>query len=229
VEQHLGPALLKTGSQTKIWVIDHNYNLWGRAIGELSLPGASQYIDGIAWHGYLGTPEAMTRVHEAFPHKNAYWTEGGPDITAADYQTDFTRWAETFNGILRNWARSITAWNLALDEKGKPNIGPFTCGGVVTVDNASKKVTHSGQYWALAHFSRHIHRGARVFQTNEIGQDAGQSGVGELSHCGFRNPDGSFVVVLTNRGQARRAQLLLDEQMLELDLPAGSVLSLQWA
>jgi glucosylceramidase len=100
---------------------------------------------------------------------------------------------------------------------------------VVTVDNASKKVTHSGQYWALAHFSRHIHRGARVFQTNEIGQDAGQSGVGELSHCGFRNPDGSFVVVLTNRGQARRAQLLLDEQMLELDLPAGSVLSLQWA
>ena len=229
VEQHLGPALLKTGSQTKIWVIDHNYNLWGRAIGELSLPGASQYIDGIAWHGYLGTPEAMTRVHEAFPHKNAYWTEGGPDITAADYQTDFTRWAETFNGILRNWARSITAWNLALDEKGKPNIGPFTCGGVVTVDNASKKVTHSGQYWALAHFSRHIHRGARVFQTNEIGQDAGQSGVGELSHCGFSNPDGSFVVVLTNRGQARRAQLLLDEQMLELDLPAGSVLSLQWA
>jgi glucosylceramidase len=229
VENHLGPVLRKAGLSTKIWVIDHNYNLWGRAIGELSLPGAAQYIDGIAWHGYLGVPSAMTRVHDAFPQKNAYWTEGGPDITAADYQTDFTTWAETFNGIARNWARSITAWNVALDEKGRPNIGPFTCGGVVTVDNATKKVTRSGQYWAFAHYSRHIRRGAKVFQTNEIGQDAEQGTANPISHTGFRNPDGSFVVVLANRGPEKRAQLLLGTQMLEIDLPASSVHTLQWS
>ena len=62
----------------------------------------------------------MTRVHDAFPAKNAYWTEGGPDINQPDYQTDYTKWADQFNGILNNWARSITAWNVALDEKGKP-------------------------------------------------------------------------------------------------------------
>ena len=67
VENHLGPVLRKAGVSTKIWVIDHNYNLWGRAIGELSLPGVRQYVDGIAWHGYLGEPSAMTRVHDAFP------------------------------------------------------------------------------------------------------------------------------------------------------------------
>jgi glucosylceramidase len=229
VENHLGPVLRKAGLSTKIWVIDHNYNLWGRAIGELSLPGAAQYIDGVAWHGYLGVPSAMTRVHDAFPQKNAYWTEGGPDFTAADYQTDFTTWAETFNGIARNWARSITAWNVALDEKGKPNIGPFSCGGVVTVDNATKKVTRSGQYWAFAHYSRHIRRGAKVFQTNEIGQDAEQGTANPISHTGFRNPDGSFVVVLANRGPEKRAQLLLGTQMLEIDLPASSVHTLQWS
>jgi glucosylceramidase len=228
VENHLGPVLRKAGVSTKIWVIDHNYNLWGRAIGELSLPGASQYIDGIAWHGYLGEPSAMTRVHDAFPQKNAYWTEGGPDIHAADYLTDFTNWAETFNGIARNWARSITAWNVALDEKGRPNIGPFSCGGVVTVDNATKMVTRSGQYWAFAHYSRHIRRGARVFQTNEIGQDSEQGTASSVSHSGFRNPDGSFVVVLANRGAEKRVQLLLGAQMLEIDLPASSVHTLQW-
>ena len=37
--------------------------------------------------------------------------------------------------LLNNWSRSITAWNVALDEKGKPNIGPFPCGGVITVEN----------------------------------------------------------------------------------------------
>jgi glucosylceramidase len=229
VERFLGPALRKAGSSTKIWVLDHNYNLWGRAIGELSVPGAAEFIDGIAWHGYVGEPSAMTRVHEAFPQKNAYWTEGGPDITAPDYQTDFTKWAETYNGILRNWARSITAWNVALDEKGKPNIGPFPCGGVVTVDNASKKITRSGQYWAFAHYSRHIRRGAKVFQTSEIGESAAEGSANLISHTGFRNPDGSFVVVLANRGAQKRVQLLLGSQALEVDLPADSVHTLQWS
>jgi glucosylceramidase len=229
VEKFLGPALRKAGSHTKIWVLDHNYNLWGRAIGELSVPGAYEYIDGIAWHGYLGEPSAMTRVHDAFPAKNAYWTEGGPMITAPDYLTDFTKWTETFNGILRNWARSITAWNLALDEKGNPNIGPFPCGGVITVDNATHKVTRSGQYWAFAHFSKHVRRGARVFQTNGLGDTAGQEATGAVSHAGFRNPDGSFVVVLSNRGQEKRVQLLLGSNALDVELPADSVHTLQWS
>jgi glucosylceramidase len=80
VQNHLGPALRNAGSRTRIWILDHNYSLWGRAIDELSVPEASQFIDGIAWHGYVGEPSAMTRVHNAFPQKNAYWTEGGPDV-----------------------------------------------------------------------------------------------------------------------------------------------------
>lgn len=229
VGRYLGPTLRKAGSPTKIWVLDHNYNLWGRAIDELSEARAAEYIDGIAWHGYVGEPSAMTRVHEAFPQKNAYWTEGGPDITAPDYQTDFTKWSETYNGILNNWARSITAWNIALDEKGKPNLGPFPCGGVVTVDNASKKVTRSGQYWAFAHYSKHVRRGAKVFATNGIGESAAQGSSGPVTHTGFRNPDGSYVVVLTNGGPEKRVQLVLGSQVLELALPADSVHTLQWS
>jgi len=228
VGKFLGPALRKSGSPTKIWVLDHNYNLWGRAIGELSDPAVYEYIDGIAWHGYAGEPSAMTSVHDAFPQKNAYWTEGGPDFAQPDYQTDFTKWAETFNGVVRNWARSITAWNLALDEKGNPNIGPFSCGGVITVDNATKKVTRSGQYWAFAHLSRHVRRGAKVFQTDGVGEAGAQASASSVSHAGFRNPDGSFVVVLSNRGPEKRVQLLLGSQALEVDLPADSVHTLQW-
>ena len=229
VQNFLGPALRKAGSPTKIWVLDHNYNLWGRAIGELSVPEAYEYIDGIAWHGYVGEPSAITRVHDAFPAKNAYWTEGGPDLTAPDYLTDFAKWTETFSGILNNWSRSITAWNLALDEKGNPNLGPFPCGGVITVDNASHKVTRSGQYWAFAHFSKHVRRGAKVFQTNGVGDITGQGAVDGVSHAGFRNPDGSFVVVLSNRGQEKRVQLLLGSKTLDVELPADSVHTLQWS
>lgn len=226
VKGFLGPGLRKAGLPTKIWVLDHNYNLWGRALDELSDPAAYEYIDGIAWHGYVGEPTAMTRVHDAFPAKSAYWTEGGPDINQPDYQTDFARWSDTFNGILNNWARSITAWNLVLDERGKPNIGPFSCGGVITVENGTRKVTRSGQYWAFAHFSRHIRRGATVFQTNGIA--ATGANAGSVSHAGFINPDGTHIMVVANTGPEQRIQLVLGQNVLEVALPADSVHTLEW-
>ena len=222
----LAPAMRKAGFDTKIWILDHNYSLWGRAIDELSDPAVHESVDGIAWHGYVGEPTAMTRVHEAFPDKNAYWTEGGPDYTQPDYQTDFTNWAAQFNGILNNWARSITSWNVVLDEKGKPDIGPFSCGGVITIDRASHKITRSGQYWAYAHYSQHVKRGARVFATNALGK----TGQGSLvSHTGFHNPDGSYVIVLANKGAEQKVQLIMGDRALTLDLPADSVQTLQWA
>jgi glucosylceramidase len=232
VKGYLGPALRKAGLSTKIWVLDHNYNLWGRAIAELSDSAAYEFIDGIAWHGYVGEPSAMTRVHDAFPNKSAYWTEGGPDVVAPDYQTDYTRWAGNFNDILRNWARSITSWNFALDETGKPNIGPFSCGGLVTVENGSHKITRSGQYWAFAHYCKHIRRGATVITTNSVGSDSSSAEKGSaaaISHTAFRNPDGSFVVVVANPGAEAQVQLVYGSQTLDLDLPADSVHTLQWS
>jgi glucosylceramidase len=224
VKSHLGPVLRKAGFKTKIWVLDHNYNLWGRAMDELSDSAAYEYIDGIAWHGYAGKPADMTRVHDAFPQKNAYWTEGGPDVNAPDYQTDYTKWAETFNEVLNNWARSITAWNLVLDEKGNPNIGPFPCGGVITVENATHEVTRSGQYWAFAHFSKHLKRGAKVIQTSSKAQADGP-----VSHLAARNPDGSYVAILTNSGPEKKVQLVIGSKTLECTLPTNSVHTLQWA
>lgn len=229
VRDHLGPALRKQGGATKIWILDHNYNLWGRAIDELSDAGLYEYVDGVAWHGYAGDAGAMTRVHEAFPLKNAYWTEGGPDIRSPDYQTDWAKWGNTLNGIVNNWARSITAWNVALDEEGKPNVGPFSCGGLVTIENATHKVTRSGQYWAFAHYSKHVRRAARVFRTDGVAGSAAEPTASGVSHAGFRNPDGSMVVVLTNSGEERRIQLVLGSNAMEVELPADSVHTLQWS
>ena len=228
VKSYLGPRFRMDEVATKIWILDHNYNLWGRAIDELSDAGVYESIDGIAWHGYGGDVSAMTRVHEAFPQKNAYWTEGGPDINAPDYQTDWAHWAQTFNGIANNWARSITAWNIALDEKGKPNVGPFPCGGLVTIDNATHQVTRSGQYWAFAHFSRHVRRGARVIAANAVGDAAAKSAAGGVSAVALRNPGGGMVVVLANRGPQKRIQLLLGANALDVDLEADSVQTLEW-
>ncbi|HYH00850.1 MAG TPA: glycoside hydrolase family 30 protein [Terriglobales bacterium] len=220
VGQHLGPALEKAGINTKIWLIDHNYNLWGRAICELEDKLVNKYAEGVAWHGYAGSPEAMSKVHNAFPTKSTYWTEGGPDYTDPAYLTDWTKWSAQFTGILRNWSRCIIGWNLALDEKGRPNIGPFPCGGVVTINSETKEITRSGQYWALAHYSKAVKRGAKRFDS--------KGEVANISHVAFVNPDGSKAVVLTNAGAETTTRVQMAGMAADVVLPKESVVTLMW-
>lgn len=220
VKKHLGPVLEKSGITTQIWILDHNYNLWGRAVDELEDPDLRKFCNSVAFHGYVGMPEMMSRVREAFPQVQLYWTEGGPDYTAPDYASDWVQWGRTYTQVLRNWCRGITGWNLALDEKGRPNIGPFTCGGLVTVDSRTKEITRSGQYWAFAHFSRNVQRGARRFES--AGTVAG------VEHVGFENPDGRKVLILTNSSDAKSVTLKLANRSANISLPANSISTLSW-
>ena len=220
VKNHLGPLLEKENPSTKIWILDHNYNLWGRAVAELEDPGVRKFCNAVAFHGYVGTPEMMSKFHEADPDVQLYWTEGGPDYTAPDYATDWANWGKTFTQVTRNWCRSITGWNLALDEKGRPNIGPFSCGGMVTVHSQTKEVTRSGQYWAFAHFSRNVQRGARRFDSR--GKLPG------VEHVAFENPNGQKILVLTNSGGEKRITLKEANQTVGLSLPQDSLTTLMW-
>ncbi len=240
VGQNLGPALARAGLTTKIWLIDHNYTLWGRALSEFDDEAVRRYADGVAWHGYVGDPASMSRVHDAYPDKHAYWTEGGPDVTSPRYATDWSSWAAQFTDILRNWSRCIIAWNYALDEKGKPNIGPFSCGGLVTIDSRTQALTRSGMYWAFAHFSRHVRRGAHVIESTggtppgggtapPPATGGGARPTAEFGHVAFENPDGSRVVVLANVGaQPRTQRVVLGSSVAEVALPADSVTTLEW-
>jgi glucosylceramidase len=220
VRSHLGPLLERSGVKTKMWLIDHNYNLWGRAIAELDMPDLRRYSNAIAWHGYVGKAEWMERVQSAYPNVEMYWTEGGPDYTDPHYATDWSQWSKTYADILRNGCRSVTGWNLALDEKGRPNIGPFNCGGVVTINSQSKEISQSGQFWAFAQYSRFIRRGARRIDSQ---------GPLDLGHVGFQNPDGKRALVLTNSGAARTVQIRVGQEVASIPVSGNSVTTLEWA
>ncbi len=220
IANHLGPLLNQNQLATKIWILDHNYNLWQRAIATLDQPAVAKHVDGVAWHAYAGTPDLMTRVHDAHPAKHAYWTEGGPNWRDRQYLTDWARWSATFTGILRHWSRCIIGWNLALDEQGRPNIGPFHCGGILSIHSTTREITRSGMYWALAHFSRGIRRGARRF-----GSEGNVPGV---SHVAFTNPDGSHTVLLTNTANEQTVHLALAGHTATIPLPKDSVTTVSW-
>jgi glucosylceramidase len=220
LRDHLGPLLESNGLKTKIWLLDHNYNLWGRVVDSLEDEKLRKYVNAVAWHGYVGTADMMSKVHDVYPDAEMHWTEGGPDYTDPGYLTDWCKWGATFSDVLRNWCRSITAWNLALDERGRPNIGPFPCGGVVTIHSQTREIIRSGQYWAFAHFARAIRRGARRFES--------QTAVADLRHVAVENPDGRKVLVVANAGAPRTIELRLASKAATVPLRTNSLTTLTW-
>ena len=220
VRDHLGPLLEASKRDTQIWILDHNYNLWGRVMDELEDPGVRKYATAVAWHGYGGAAEMAGKVHDAYPDIPMHWTEGGPDYTNPDYATDWTHWGRTFTAALRNWCRSITGWNLALDEKGRPNIGPFSCGGMVTINSQSRELSRSGQYWAMSHFARCLRRGAHRF--------ASEARLQGLDHVACENPDGQKVLIVTNTGPSRTLTLQVGSSTANFTCEADSINTLLW-
>lgn len=236
---HLGPALEKASLDTKIWILDHNYNLWGRVVDELSKPEVARYVEGVAWHSYAGNPDAMSRVHDMFPDKHAYFTEGGPPANlfgpseqrprrfrSPQFGTDWSRWSSAFSDMLRNWARCICVWNLVLDENGRPDITnpprPMRRGGLVSLDTKTQQLTYSGNYYAFPHYSKLIERGARIFSSS--------GSLPGIDHVAAENPDKSRVLVLTNSNPAeQRVDCRLGSQTLRVTLPADSITSLLWS
>ncbi len=219
VRDHLGPLLRRKNEKAEIWLLDHNYNLWKRVRWQMRDAELRKYVSGVAWHGYVGTPDQMSDLHLDYPELPFYWTEGGPDITDPKYAYDWTRWGTIFSAALNNWCRCLITWNLMLDEHGAPNIGPFSCGGLITLRGGTE-LQYSGQYWTLRHFSQHVARGAvRV---------ASHSDASELSHVAFANKDGSGVLVLTNTGDQRDLALISGSRFARVRVEENSVTTLVW-
>jgi len=116
----------------------------------------------------------------------------------------------------------VITWNIALDEKGKPNVGPFNCAGLVTVHSTSRAITYSGQFYALQMFSQHIRRGAKVVRST--------GEVDGVHHVVARNPDRTFVAVLTNTAKDKRAvHLIAGGSAAVIELAPDSITALTWS
>ncbi|MFM7488545.1 MAG: glucosylceramidase, partial [Cytophagales bacterium] len=71
----LGPTFRARGIATKIIIYDHNCDHPHYPLNILSDSVTKQFIDGTAFHLYLGDIGAMSQVHDAHPDKNIYFTE----------------------------------------------------------------------------------------------------------------------------------------------------------
>ena len=92
---------------------------------------------------------------------------------------------------------------------------------MVTIDRKTHAVSRNIEYYVLGHVSRFVDPGARVLPSS--------GGSAEVSHVAFRNPDGTLVLLLHNRGKsAVRQGVRAGTRLVRLDLPAGEIVTLIW-
>jgi glucosylceramidase len=221
IGDHLGPAFRKAGLKTKIWCYDYNYNLEPKGDSDglghprtiLKDSRAADFVDGVGFHHYEGQPNGMTVFHKEFPEKPIHFTEGsvfsiygGHDIIER----------------LRNWACSYNAWVAILDEKGRPNNGPFPATiAALRLHSENLEVENLLELYNYAHFSKFIPRGATRIEST--------AGNAEFNNIAFQNPDRSIVFIVVNTTDSPKPYRVVSGPVSFTDeLPPKSIRTLRW-
>jgi glucosylceramidase len=220
VRDHLGPAFKKAGIKTKIIVYDHNCDHPEYPIAVLNDSSARKFIDGSAFHMYLGDISALSKVHEAHPDKNVYFTEQWTS-GKGEFGGDL-RWhiKNLIIGGTRNWSKTVLEWNLAADPEFNPHTddgGCTLCLGALTIGDT---VTRNVSYYIIAHASKFVRPGSvRIGSQNEQ----------FLPNVAFITPDGKKVlIVLNDSDKEQHFGVRYKHLIAKSSLPAGAVATYVW-
>lgn len=218
IKNHLKPAFIENKIKTKILCYDHN---WDRPDYPLHVIDEVD-VDGVAWHWYGGKPVAQKQVHMAYPDKEVHFTEGSGGEWVPAFEPAFSNLLRTGIEILRNNSKTFVLWNMALDENNGPTVPGFgrsTCRGIVKINQQTKELEYTLDYYGLAHFSKHIKPGAlRIDSTSD----------NEIRTVAFKNTDKTIAVVILNDSETNQnIRVLLDEEeIIHCYAPSKSALTL---
>ena len=220
IGRHLGPALRAAKLDTKIICYDHNADKPEYPLAVLGDATANPYVDGAAFHLYAGPIEALSKVHEAFPTKNLYFTEQWVGSKTTFDGNLGWHVKNLFVGAPRNWARTVLEWNLAADPQQNPHSpgGCTECLGAITL--AGEAVTRNVAYYTVAHSSKFVPTGSvRVASTVAA----------SLPNVAYRTPTGGHVLLVLNEQTTPQTfGLRFGGRTARATLPAGAVATYVW-
>jgi glucosylceramidase len=204
VHEYLKPELVKNGfGGLKIMIWDHNKErVYERARDTFQVPGAEDDVWGVAFHWYSGSHfAALDMTREAFPNKPLILSEYCLGVSQGETgKSPRASWrdAEIYaSGLIGDFNHFMAAevdWNMVVDEDG----GPFHdraagCKAQIVADPGKDAVSLETPYYAVAHFSRFIKRGAVRLGSSSPSE--------HIKAAAFANPDGPIVTVVLNEAE----------------------------
>ena len=215
VSGYLGPLFKENAIKTKIVIWDHNCDEPDYPIKVLQDSLARSFIDGSAFHLYAGNIDALSKVRNAFPDKNLYFTEQWTGKNGSFEGDLLWHIRNVIIGSMNNWSRMAIEWNLANDK----NFGPHTpggcteCKGALTIDGHA--IDRNVAYFIIAHASKFVTPGSVKIGSNEIGG---------IVHAAFKRPDGRCVLILLNEEKtSQEFGIEWDEQYIKVSMDARQV------
>ncbi len=208
--RYLGPALEKAGfGDVKIYIWDHNRDLALERLEEsLKVPGAEKYVAGLAFHWYSGDQyENIKEIARKYPSLDLIFTEGcieGGPRNGAWFTGE--RYAHNIINDLKSGTTKWIDWNIVLDMKGGPNHVGNYCDAPILADDEQGILHFQSSYYYIGHFSRFIKPGAVRLGSEFFSYMTPATVSGHLTDeaetVAFKNPDGSIVLIVTNRTEA---------------------------
>jgi len=241
LKNHVGPLLEKSGLKTKIMLSEAPkrqvaYENYPKLLDD---PEVRKYVAALPYHGYdMANFDKIAALHNLFPHLPLWQTEvcwcyicgALKNISLPRYDwEDGDHWGQQLFGDVGASASAWIYWNMILDEKGGPwmvspiheDPDPNVQHPLVVIDRTTHKVTYTGSFYYLAHFSKFVRPGdVRVKTTGAMG------GVQFLA---FRSSQGGLVAELLN-SRATDAAVAVESRSraLNVTLPALSITTLTW-
>ena len=220
INTQLGPQMAAAGfGNIKIIAFDHNCDNTAYPIDVLN---NSSYVDGAAFHLYLGNISAMSTVRNA-TNKNVYFTEQYTG-SGGSFSGDFGwHMQNVVIGSTNNWAKTVLEWNAANNSSLGPRTpgGCSTCLGAITVNN-STSYTKNVAYYIIGQISKFVKPGALRI--------ASSSTSGTILSVGFKNPDGSIALVIYNSGgSANTIRVVSGSSAFDYSVPASAAVTFNWA
>ncbi|HWZ16425.1 MAG TPA: glycoside hydrolase family 30 beta sandwich domain-containing protein [Mucilaginibacter sp.] len=215
IKHNLGPDFKAADIKTKIILYDHNADRSDYPISILDDPDAKKYVDGSAFHLYGGKIEALSKVHDAHPDKNLYFTEewvGAPGNLKQDIRFHIK---QIIVGAPRNWSRNVIEWNLASDPHQQPHTpgGCDRCLGAITING--DEVTRNPAYYIIAHASKFVSPGSKRVASNYFE---------ELPNVAYITPAGKMVLIVFNdSGTGKTFNIQYEHKATTEILSAGAV------
>jgi glucosylceramidase len=228
IANDLGPALASAGLTQKIFGYEHNWGDTTYPETLLAYSAAAQYIAGISWHCYSGSPSAQSTVQSAYPAYGAWFTECSGETTGS-FSGDLGWGMENLIiGATRNWAKGVMEWNIALNQNSGPTNGGCTnCYGFVTINTSASPatVTPTTSYYLFGQ-ANGVQPGAYRIESTSAA-----AGAGGIEDVAFQNPNGSIVLIVYNDGSSAATfdiNWAPNNTNLVYTLPATSAATFYW-
>ncbi len=205
IKTYLGPTFAQRKLTAEIWcgTMSKDPEDTNIAKAVAADPAALQYTKGFGVQWNLQAAVAtlaqkgpvMQTEHKCgnYNFTAPYWDQSryNPNMPQNDHLYGEESWQ-----LIRDWmvagVNSYSAWNMVLDTVGK-SLDNWPQNALLTVDRSAKRLIVTPAYHVFRHFSQYIGVGA-----TRIGITGGSDAVA------FKNPDGSIVVQVYNKGASAK-------------------------